>query len=111
MSITATTVTVRLIMIAHALCPRFRRGHRRFAFLCRGRSRSPPTRFPFRGIHRHGRNEAIPVRHFDLRQTLVVHHVGLCDRSEEHTSELQSPMYLVCRLLLEKKKKKKIHSK
>src|SRR5437762_8022292 len=30
-------------------------------------------------------------------------------RSEEHTSELQSPMYLVCRLLLEKKKKKKIN--
>src|SRR5437879_5329362 len=29
-------------------------------------------------------------------------------RSEEHTSELQSPMYLVCRLLLEKKKQKKI---
>src|SRR5437762_3598032 len=29
------------------------------------------------------------------------------DRSEEHTSELQSPMYLVCRLLLEKKKKNK----
>src|SRR5437762_12445451 len=28
------------------------------------------------------------------------------NRSEEHTSELQSPMYLVCRLLLEKKKKK-----
>src|SRR2546425_6304601 len=29
-------------------------------------------------------------------------------RSEEHTSELQSLAYLVCRLLLEKKKKKKI---
>src|ERR1017187_10843711 len=29
-------------------------------------------------------------------------------RSEEHMSELQSPMYLVCRLLLEKKKKKKL---
>src|SRR5690348_17779174 len=29
-------------------------------------------------------------------------------RSEEHTSELQSPVHLVCRLLLEKKKKKKI---
>src|SRR3712207_7922310 len=29
-------------------------------------------------------------------------------RSEEHTSELQSRQYLVCRLLLEKKKKKKI---
>src|SRR5437762_9651425 len=28
----------------------------------------------------------------------------VADRSEEHTSELQSPMYLVCRLLLEKKK-------
>src|SRR5437762_10640159 len=28
----------------------------------------------------------------------------LASRSEEHTSELQSPMYLVCRLLLEKKK-------
>src|SRR5437762_6669978 len=31
----------------------------------------------------------------------------LQNRSEEHTSELQSPMYLVCRLLLEKKKKNK----
>src|SRR5437764_8529858 len=30
--------------------------------------------------------------------------LGLALRSEEHTSELQSPMYLVCRLLLEKKK-------
>src|SRR5437879_11454714 len=30
-------------------------------------------------------------------------------RSEEHTSELQSPMYLVCRLLLEKKKTIKIN--
>src|SRR3712207_7322967 len=30
------------------------------------------------------------------------------DRSEEHTSELQSRQYLVCRLLLEKKKKYKL---
>src|SRR2546426_3666076 len=30
----------------------------------------------------------------------------LANRSEEHTSELQSPCNLVCRLLLEKKKKK-----
>src|SRR5689334_24008236 len=30
------------------------------------------------------------------------------NRSEEHTSELQSQFHLVCRLLLEKKKKKKI---
>src|SRR3712207_7261712 len=33
-----------------------------------------------------------------------VHQVGLGPRSEEHTSELQSRQYLVCRLLLEKKK-------
>src|SRR5437762_11472307 len=33
--------------------------------------------------------------------------IQTANRSEEHTSELQSPMYLVCRLLLEKKKKKK----
>src|SRR5690348_17364216 len=32
---------------------------------------------------------------------------GARHRSEEHTSELQSPVHLVCRLLLEKKKKKK----
>src|SRR2546422_4860913 len=30
---------------------------------------------------------------------------GIIDRSEEHTSELQSRLHLVCRLLLEKKKK------
>src|SRR5258707_8355554 len=33
--------------------------------------------------------------------------LSMCLRSEEHTSELQSRQYLVCRLLLEKKKKKK----
>src|SRR3712207_7713842 len=32
-------------------------------------------------------------------------HVRVAGRSEEHTSELQSRQYLVCRLLLEKKKK------
>src|SRR5690348_18110886 len=31
-------------------------------------------------------------------------------RSEEHTSELQSPVHLVCRLLLEKKKKTETHN-
>src|SRR5437763_11185381 len=34
----------------------------------------------------------------------IVIFIRHCGRSEEHTSELQSPMYLVCRLLLEKKK-------
>src|SRR2546426_2342950 len=43
-----------------------------------------------------------PVRrgHAHLERAL-----GCPDRSEEHTSELQSPCNLVCRLLLEKKKK------
>src|SRR5207248_9676171 len=36
------------------------------------------------------------------------HRTIACARSEEHTSELQSPYDLVCRLLLEKKKKKSI---
>src|SRR5437879_9607053 len=41
----------------------------------------------------------------DRSKTIVVDTI----RSEEHTSELQSPMYLVCRLLLEKKKQHKKH--
>src|SRR2546422_2552961 len=40
------------------------------------------------------------MRHLSARP----HHVG-SPRSEEHTSELQSRLHLVCRLLLEKKKK------
>src|SRR5256885_5168618 len=43
----------------------------------------------------HGRGPAARWRHLHL----------LGQRSEEHTSELQSPCNLVCRLLLEKKKK------
>src|SRR5699024_12861560 len=35
----------------------------------------------------------------------------MCPRSEEHTSELQSRFDIVCRLLLEKKKKQKVYSK
>src|SRR2546426_6772431 len=35
----------------------------------------------------------------------LVHRLEFAQRSEEHTSELQSPCNLVCRLLLEKKKK------
>src|SRR2546426_6722931 len=37
----------------------------------------------------------------------VVERTQLLERSEEHTSELQSPCNLVCRLLLEKKKKER----
>src|SRR5690348_12419065 len=45
---------------------------------------------------------------FDTPEDRIVWDVGhQTMRSEEHTSELQSPVHLVCRLLLEKKKKKK----
>src|SRR5256884_1966993 len=36
--------------------------------------------------------------------SFLTHLMGLSERSEEHTSELQSRLHLVCRLLLEKKK-------
>src|SRR2546427_976123 len=48
---------------------------------------------------------AAGVRHGLAR---VLSKAGVCSRSEEHTSELQSQSNLVCRLLLEKKKKKKL---
>src|SRR3712207_7926636 len=41
----------------------------------------------------------------DLQRVLAEQEVLEAARSEEHTSELQSRQYLVCRLLLEKKKK------
>src|SRR5438876_8759018 len=41
-----------------------------------------------------------------LVASATCHSRRLAPRSEEHTSELQSPVHLVCRLLLEKKKKK-----
>src|SRR5437773_7025431 len=43
----------------------------------------------------------------DANATIAVIRAALRDRSEEHTSELQSHHDLVCRLLLEKKKKNK----
>src|SRR5947208_12136170 len=42
-----------------------------------------------------------------LRPVVLTRRDRVQKRSEEHTSELQSPDHLVCRLLLEKKKKKK----
>src|SRR3989441_3730069 len=50
-----------------------------------------------------------PSRHSDPAALATISDVGKLElrvaRSEEHTSELQSLAYLVCRLLLEKKKK------
>src|SRR5207248_11796208 len=48
-----------------------------------------------------------PCRGFRRRFARAESTAGRAHRSEEHTSELQSPYDLVCRLLLEKKKKNK----
>src|SRR3712207_7719468 len=47
------------------------------------------------------------VRRHRLAERMLVDILGIPWRSEEHTSELQSRQYLVCRLLLEKKKKRR----
>src|SRR5437762_11235865 len=47
----------------------------------------------------------------DAQIIIATETTNLVIRSEEHTSELQSPMYRVCRLLLEKKKKKEKEKK
>src|SRR3712207_8604031 len=49
------------------------------------------------------RTRPLPVR--PVEEGEATHHIA-SQRSEEHTSELQSRQYLVCRLLLEKKKMK-----
>src|SRR5437762_11552814 len=69
--------------------------------------RRPPrsTLFPYTTLFRSTKEQR------DALAPIILKTYGLewgeLKRSEEHTSELQSPMYLVCRLLLEKKKKKK----
>src|SRR5437764_1021793 len=80
--------------------------------------RLPPisTLFPYTTLFRSHRHEGwlnelrfhLGVENFHDELAHGVRLIGFeADlRSEEHTSELQSPMYLVCRLLLEKKKKK-----
>src|SRR5689334_24271523 len=74
--------------------------------------RRPPrsTLFPYTTLFRSGFRMYDPVATEQLTtRDMVTHRSGLPrhDRSEEHTSELQSQFHLVCRLLLEKKKKKK----
>src|SRR2546425_1928312 len=73
--------------------------------------RRPPrsTLFPYTTLFRsHAAGVARRVFQADRAAEAVPDQVGALDaevvRSEEHTSELQSLAYLVCRLLLEKKK-------
>src|SRR5947208_10216392 len=74
--------------------------------------RRPPrsTLFPYTTLFRsfamaRSRRRTWYSRNGRLERTIAVDS-GSGTRSEEHTSELQSPDHLVCRLLLEKKKKK-----
>src|SRR5690348_17755576 len=53
-----------------------------------------------------GGHTFLTIRTGPERVTNMGDRIDLLIRSEEHTSELQSPVHLVCRLLLEKKKKK-----
>src|SRR2546425_8677271 len=87
--------------------------------------RRPPrsTLFPYTTLFRSRRSgtpvpgnpqcetccEPIRADACDQRVDRLVSQIGT-DRSEEHTSELQSLAYLVCRLLLEKKKKTHTHT-
>src|SRR5256885_8265452 len=67
--------------------------------------RRPPrsTLFPYTTLFRSGVAPGLPGDHGLHRELGQRLQPG--ERSEEHTSELQSPCNLVCRLLLEKKKK------
>src|SRR6266581_5182185 len=65
--------------------------------------RRPPrsTLFPYTTLFRSRREDPAALR---ALVQVRGHHRGFPLRSEEHTSELQSPVHLVCSLLLEKKK-------
>src|SRR2546425_3774090 len=71
--------------------------------------RRPPrsTLFPYTTLFRsvHQEHIDVPVLFAERDHAVVAERVDDLVRSEEHTSELQSLAYLVCRLLLEKKKK------
>src|SRR5258708_24181105 len=71
--------------------------------------RRPPrsTLFPYTTLFRSTRENRRPPRPavaLGHERGAVRYNVTKSNRSEEHTSELQSPDHLVCRLLLEKKK-------
>src|SRR5690348_17762090 len=71
--------------------------------------RRPPrsTLFPYTTLFRslHGNADVGPIVKLVLIEHVAEDAQRQVLRSEEHTSELQSPVHLVCRLLLEKKKK------
>src|SRR2546429_5203564 len=75
--------------------------------------RRPPrsTLFPYTTLFRSladelGADLVVPLDRRNVERRWKIVDDGVQERSEEHTSELQSRLHLVCRLLLEKKKKK-----
>src|SRR5205807_3435111 len=70
--------------------------------------RRPPrsTLFPYTTLFRSVLILTSPSTSTEMLPSALAIMVATASRSEEHTSELQSPCNLVCRLLLEKKKKK-----
>src|SRR3712207_7411823 len=64
-----------------------------------------PSTVNYRETLRHAKDVAMEDD-FDLDHRVMRSILTTFNRSEEHTSELQSRQYLVCRLLLEKKKKR-----
>src|SRR3712207_8094825 len=74
-----------------------------YTTLFRSHRRRPATAAA--GLPRRGDQRGAPVHPAARERHVPVERVGCERRSEEHTSELQSRQYLVCRLLLEKKTK------
>src|SRR5260221_743503 len=68
--------------------------------------RRPPrsTLFPYTTLFRSAHDVLLCIADGKTAPLRVGHRLAVGDRSEEHTSELQSHSDLVCRLLLEKKK-------
>ena len=56
------------------------------------------------GLLLEAQSRSYELIYFEQQDLRIIN--GIAMRSEEHTSELQSQAYLVCRLLLEKKKQK-----
>src|SRR2546422_2025902 len=74
--------------------------------------RRPPrsTLFPYTTLFRSNCGRPCDQHDVQLRDRVgALHSLKADARSEEHTSELQSRLHLVCRLLLEKKKKSEKH--
>src|SRR5688572_32979428 len=79
----------------------FQAGVSSFVFFLRIRRPPRSTLFPYTTLFRSlGTEELNPTIDITARRVVI----DPADRSEEHTSELQSQSNLVCRLLLEKKK-------